>query len=97
MQQVLGCSNKIDDYSIGKSLLTPEKNINLFAASYVDYAFVHNDRITRIYPNGNIRIYNDQGDDIPGASLNAKTAKTLFNLMNRYYESSANHTTTAKP
>jgi membrane-anchored protein YejM (alkaline phosphatase superfamily) len=86
MQDLLGCSNPTSDYSIGKSIYTPEKNINLFAASYVDYALVHNDRITRIYPNGNVRIYNNKGDDIPDASLDAKTAKTFFNLINKYYE-----------
>ena len=91
MQNILGCSNPIRDYSIGKSIYTPEKNINLFAASYVDYALVNNDRITRIYPNGDVRIYNDKGDDIPNASLDAKTTKTFFHLMNEYYKPSGEH------
>ena len=86
MQDLLGCSNPIRDYSIGKSIYTPEKNINLFVASYVDYALVHHNRITRIYPNGNVRIYNDKGEDIPNASLDAKTAKIFFNFMNEYYK-----------
>jgi membrane-anchored protein YejM (alkaline phosphatase superfamily) len=91
MKEQLGCSNNVRDYSIGKSLLTPQKNINLFATSYIDYALVQNNRITRIYPNGNIRIYNNKGDDIKGASLNAETAKTFFSIMNEYYQSAPNN------
>jgi membrane-anchored protein YejM (alkaline phosphatase superfamily) len=86
MQTLLGCTNDVSDYSIGHSLLSPQKDLNLFAASYVDYAFVQNDQITRIYPNGNISIYDNEGNILPQASLNATTASAFFKLMTQYYQ-----------
>jgi membrane-anchored protein YejM (alkaline phosphatase superfamily) len=86
MRRFLGCSNAIQDYSIGASLFTSRSQLDLFAASYIDYAFVQNNRITRIYPNGNIRIYNNQGENIKGASLSPQMAKNFFKIMNEYYK-----------
>ena len=86
MRRLFGCSNAIQDYSIGAPLFMPRKQLNLFAASYVDYAFVQNDHITRIYPSGSIRIYNNQGEDIRGASLSPQMAKNFFKTMNEYYK-----------
>jgi len=87
MKHFLNCSNNSQDYSVGAPLLKSGDRNYLLAASYIDYAMIqkNKNRITRIYPDGNIRIYNDQDLDIPGATIDKKTIKVMWKMMNQYF------------
>ena len=85
MTKTLGCTNPISDYSVGVPLLTKGKRPFFIANSYIDYAIIKGDRVTRIYPEGNYGIHRLNGQPIPNAELNLQTLKKSFNQINQYF------------
>ncbi len=86
MQNALGCRNPVSDYSVGTPLLSQKHEPFTIVNSYIDYAIVEPDRVTRIYPEGNYAIDYPNGAPIPGAALNAKTLAAAFGVLNRYFK-----------
>ncbi|ACJ21080.1 DUF3413 domain-containing protein [Coxiella burnetii] len=85
MQSALGCQNPTTDYSVGTPILKKGQRPFLITNSYIDYAIVKPNRVTRIYPAGNYAILYPTGKPIPGASLNAKTLSEVFGVLNKYF------------
>ncbi len=85
MQNVLGCQNPTTDYSVGTPVLKKGQRPFLITNSYIDYAIVKPNWVTRIYPAGNYAILYPAGKPIPGSSLNAKTLSEVFGVLNKYF------------
>lgn len=85
MQNALGCTNPTNDYSVGQPILSEGNRPYLIANSYIDYAIVQNDRITRIYPQGNYVISDPKGPEIQGAKIDGETLKKVFADIRRYF------------
>jgi len=52
MQELLGCGNPADDYSVGRNLFERQEWDWLVAGSYFNYAVLEPDQITITFPNG---------------------------------------------
>lgn len=85
LMQVLNCQNPVTDYSVGKLLTERGSRFPLIVNSYIDYAIINQKRVTRIYPEGNYIILNPNGKPIPNASLNIKSLKDTFNILNKFF------------
>lgn len=86
MQNVMGCQNPTHDYSVGNSLFSTKTNSHfLIVNSYIDYGIVEKKKVTRIYPAGNYAIYSPVGVPLPQATLNIKTLKQVFTMLNQYF------------
>lgn len=86
MTKALGCTNPISDYSVGVPMLTKGHRPFFIANSYIDYAIIKNNRVTRIYPEGNYAVFQFNGKPIPNAELNLKTLQQAFAQINRYFK-----------
>ena len=86
MQNALGCQNPTTDYSVGTPVLKKGQRPFLITNSYIDYAIVKPNRVTRIHSAGNYAIlYPPTGKPIPGARLNARTLSEVFGVLNKYF------------
>ena len=85
LQQVLGCTNPISDYSVGSSLLNLKPPHFFIANSYVDYAILNNERITHIYSQGNYSISDRKAEPILDAKLDEAQLRKAFLQLNRYF------------
>lgn len=86
MTKALGCTNPVSDYSVGVPIRTKHQQSFMISGSYIDYAIINNNRITRIYPQGNYAIDYFNGSPIPGATLNIKSLVGAFKQLDRYFK-----------
>ncbi len=87
MQKGLQCENPAEDYSVGKSILVPGNRPYSVANSYIDYAIIQDDRITRIYPQGGFVIDHADGSEMKDAKLDMSTMKAVFAEVKKYFKS----------
>ncbi|HYF97377.1 MAG TPA: DUF3413 domain-containing protein [Coxiellaceae bacterium] len=85
MQKALGCTNPVNDYSVGQDIFVSGNRPYIIANSYIDYAIVQPERITRIYPQGNYVISDPRGPNLPEAKIDGETLKQAFNDIRRYF------------
>jgi membrane-anchored protein YejM (alkaline phosphatase superfamily) len=88
MQQFLGCTSPIGDYSVGHNLLAADNPEFIIANSYIDYAILGKDQVTRIYPQGNYQITDRNGRSLPDAKLDSDHLKLSFEALHRFYAKS---------
>lgn len=86
MTKALGCTNPASDYSVGVTIATKQQQPFMIAGSYIDYAIINGNRVTRIYPDGNYALDYVNGAPIPGAMLNMKNLTRAFEQLNRYFK-----------
>lgn len=85
MQNVLNCSNPSSDYSVGTSLFNPKQRPYLIAGSYTDYAFIEQNKVTRIYPGGDYIINDKLGRHINRGTLDVDFIKQAQADLDRYF------------
>ncbi len=86
MQKVLACKNPLRDYSVGQSLLQPGNRSYLIANSYMDYAVLNQDYITRIYPQGNYLVSDRFAKPLPEVEFDTENLRAVFKDLNRYFQ-----------
>lgn len=86
MQKALGCQNLILDYSVGQPIREAGKRSFFVVNSYIDYAILQQDRITRIYSAGNYAITDRSGKPIPHASLNVLDLEKAWKQFKLYFK-----------
>lgn len=86
MTEALGCTNSVADYSVGVPIRTKHQHPFMISGSYIDYAIIDRNRVTRIYPEGNYSVDNFSGSPIPGATLNIKQLERAFKQLNFYFK-----------
>jgi len=86
MTKALGCTNPISDYSVGVPIRNIHQQPFIISGSYIDYAIIDGDRVTRIYPEGNYAIESFQGSPIPQATLNMQHLERAFKELSRYFK-----------
>lgn len=85
MTQVLGCTGRTEDYSVGHSLFKKDHRPFLIAGSYADYAVITKKRITRIYQGGDYTINYPNGHHMLGAQLERNTLDEAYKQLNQYF------------
>ena len=85
MQDALGCTNPMSDYSLGQPILQGGNRPYIIANSYIDYAIVENDRVTRIYPQGNYLISDPRGPSLPEEKINVDILKKVFKDTRKFF------------
>jgi membrane-anchored protein YejM (alkaline phosphatase superfamily) len=87
MKKVLGCSNPIQDYSIGQSLFKSGHRPFLVAGSYGDYAIVMPEKVMRIYPNGDYSFNQLNGHLVKNKQgLMHTNLQEVYKMLNEYYK-----------
>lgn len=86
LENWLRCTNPPSDYSIGRNLLaeTPVDNAWHIAASYLEYAFIQQDRILTVGHAGTYTLYDENyvevpEQEVPGWSL------PMINVLTQFY------------
>ena len=85
LQRVLHCRNPESDYSVGLPLWRAGGRGLIIADSYIDYAILQKDRVTRVYPVGELDIKYFSGGLIPHATPRPQQLQRAFSLLKRYY------------
>ena len=85
LKHVLGCRNPLDDYSLGKDLLTGERPDYLLVGSYMNMAIVEKNRYTTLLASGDIRITDNQAKEVPGARVDLNILKRALFEMRKFY------------
>ncbi len=85
IKEVLGCQNPYVDYSVGSPLLSPQPMPFFIASSYIDYAILNDERVTRLYPQGNYAITTRAAEPLLGAKLNEHELRAAFQQLHRYF------------
>jgi len=86
LSEILGCTNPMTDYSMGKSLFdTKDKRDWLLVHSYFNYGVVTKDRVVTTYPVGGYDIHDLDGRRIKGARLDTKIEAEILRESTRFY------------
>lgn len=85
MKSVLGCRNEAADYSLGMDLLDKNSRPYRIVGSYIDFGVVEKNRITTIYPQGEVEIDDLHAKPMRDASLNLAVMSHVFRDLRRFY------------
>lgn len=86
LKNVLGCTNPIADYAIGRNLMTNESAKSyLIVGSYNSYGIIEDDRITQLLPDGNFVIYDHHFKPMPEARLRTPVIRMAMQDMLKFY------------
>jgi len=86
MSEVLGCTNPMSDYSMGKSLFDADTERDwLLVHSYFNYGVVTKDRVITTYPVGGYDVRDHDGRQIKGARLEPKIQADILREATRFY------------
>lgn len=86
MNDALGCSNKLNDYSNGKHLLTGKPSPYLLLSNYNQFAVMEEERLTVIDEFGNVDVLDNHYRSIPDATLNSARMLSVMDDMSRFYQ-----------
>lgn len=86
MQDVFGCQNNPQDYSIGKNLLDTTTRDYLIVGSYIAFGVIEPNQITNIYSTGNFSIINSHGQTQPEKKLNVSLMQKVFKETRHFYQ-----------
>lgn len=89
MQSLLGCQGDVSAYSVGHSMMKAGDRDLLICTSYNDYAVISNDRITRIFPEGDYLINTPSSQSISQAQLNRKRMYRVRERLSRFFKKSS--------
>lgn len=86
MSELLGCTNPISDYSMGKNLFDAQAERDwLLVHSYFNYGVVTKDRVVTTYPIGGYEIRDLEGRRIKAARLDSKIQADILRESTRFY------------
>jgi len=85
MDDLLGCTNEHEDYSVGHHLLRPGGREHLLLANFTDYAIVQPDRIVAVYPYG-VEVLDPRYRPIPDAKLDKTVMLEALRQRGRFYK-----------
>ena len=83
MQDVLGCKNAVEDYSIGSNLFDPAEREFVFSSSYLETAVINQNKVFVQTVYGIIRKYDLDGKFIDDP-LPAPVVKKFFEMTAKY-------------
>lgn len=83
MQDVLGCSNEISDYSIGRNLFDSADRPYIISTSYLETALIYKNQVFAMTVYGIMRKY-DLNGKINDESMPGEAMKYLLNIMSKY-------------
>jgi membrane-anchored protein YejM (alkaline phosphatase superfamily) len=84
MQDYLGCINKLEDYTIGKSLWENNKKPYFVAGSDQNYAVIENQQITTVV-YGNYFVSTPDMKDLDNSNLNSSLVFKAMKDAYRFY------------
>jgi len=86
LSEVLGCSNPINEYSIGYNLFdVTEPRDWLLIYSYFNYGVVSDDVIVSTYPTGAYEVRDKSYNRTPSVKVDSTIGTTLLNEVSRFY------------
>lgn len=85
MNRLLGCDSNTADYSLGRDLLDRPERSYFIIGSYIDFGVVQRDRITTIFPAGNVEVDQLNGQLKANAKLDIALMQQVFSDMRRFY------------
>jgi membrane-anchored protein YejM (alkaline phosphatase superfamily) len=83
LQELAGCTNDPDDYTVGRNLFEPGGRESLLLANYTDYAIVQEDRIIAVYPYG-VEILDLDYRPLPDAEMDAAVRLEALDQRSRF-------------
>lgn len=83
--ELFNCTNKISDYSSGKNLFDKKDRKFLLISSYIDFAIIEPDKITRILPEGSLETVDPSNQQL-NASISPEILKESFLETQRFYK-----------
>jgi hypothetical protein len=86
MQNILGCSNAISDYSTGENLFSPVADRALLIESWSDRAILFGDRIYQYTSYGAADIYDRQYNIQYGEKPNGTVVSSVLKKMTTFYQ-----------
>jgi membrane-anchored protein YejM (alkaline phosphatase superfamily) len=86
MENVLGSTNDIFDYSIGKNMLDTNERDWLVSGSKIHFGVVEKDRITTMDYDGSYEITDHHLNPIPNAKMRSKKTTMILNKINSFYK-----------
>lgn len=86
MQEVLGCQNPIEDYSVGHNLFDAETERQwLLVHSYFNYGIVTKDRIIATYPSGQHEVLDLNNTRLPQEEMPKAIGFQVLEALSRFY------------
>jgi hypothetical protein len=85
LQDVFGCDNPPDDYSIGQSLFSGESWKWTMAGSYTQHAIVEPEQVIVSHPGGFVEILDQHYRPVSDSSLNAELIRESMEAQRRFF------------
>ncbi len=85
MQDLLGCQNDPEDYSVGQNLFSGKSWDWITAGSYSDQAIVLPDRIIVSHPGGFVEVLDKNYHSLGTGALDLDVVRQSMEAMRRYY------------
>jgi membrane-anchored protein YejM (alkaline phosphatase superfamily) len=87
MQKLSNCVTQPYNYSLGTNLLDTKPRPYLIIGSYIDFGVLDHTHITHVFPAGNYRLEDLNGQPSPDAKLDPLLMEQVFHDMRRFYKS----------
>lgn len=85
MSRALACHSPIKDYSVGKDLLDPHSRPYFILGSYLNFGVIEKNRIITIFPSGNFKIENPDGQLMPQEKLDIGMMHKVYQDLRGFY------------
>jgi len=86
LKHLLGVTNPVSDYSVGKELSSSLVQEYLLLSSYIDVGIYESDRITRIFPTGSYRIEDKTASVLPKAKLRVPILQRVLVQTKKFFD-----------
>ncbi len=87
MRRLLRCQNDTKDYSIGKDLFDKHDPAYVLVGSYINMAIVEKTRNATLLTSGEIRMNDNEAEELHDAKLDPRLLADAFLKMRAYYQS----------
>jgi membrane-anchored protein YejM (alkaline phosphatase superfamily) len=85
LQEVFGCTNPPEDYSVGRNLFAGQSWDWLVTGSYNSHAILQPDRVIVTHPGGFVEALGEDYRPLSGARLDASVIEAALRDMRRFY------------
>jgi uncharacterized protein len=85
LSKVLGCQNKLSDYSVGEDLFKNHQKNYLVVGSYTNMGIVEKNTNITLLTTGNIQITDDHANELPDAKPDMPVLAHALLEMRKYY------------
>lgn len=86
LKNILGCTNRISDSSVGEELLAVHHKPYLLAGSYLNMGIVEKSRTTTLLASGNVLMQDNAGNMVLGQQPDMAVLSGALFEMRRYYQ-----------